>query len=77
MRYTMCRWCHRFNPMTIELCRECGHEAHVTRPECACERCRTPRLDSVNALPAPDHLFHGRLEFVRWLVASGRLTDQL
>ncbi|HZR98742.1 MAG TPA: hypothetical protein VFE37_08550 [Chloroflexota bacterium] len=77
MRYTMCRWCRRFNPTTIELCRECGHEAHVTRRQCACKRCRTTRAGALKALPAPDPLLQQRLAFARWLVASGRLTDQL
>ena len=77
MRYTMCRWCHRFNPTSVALCRECGHAAHVTRPECACHRCRPLRGGPLKALPAPDPRLRGRLAFARWLVASGRLSEQL
>ncbi|HLH22504.1 MAG TPA: hypothetical protein VK066_08265 [Chloroflexota bacterium] len=77
MRYTMCGWCRRFNPTTIELCRQCGHEAHVARAHCACAHCQATRAGTMKALPEPDHVLHGRLAFARWLVSSGRLTDQL
>ena len=77
MRYTMCGWCRRFNPITIDLCRQCGHEAHVARPRCTCIRCRVTRGGPLKALPEPDHVLRGRLAFARWLVDRGRLTDQL
>ena len=31
----------------------------------------------MKALPEPDHVLYGRLTFARWLISSGRLTDQL
>ncbi|HEY7060726.1 MAG TPA: hypothetical protein VII06_04550 [Chloroflexota bacterium] len=77
MRYTMCGWCRRFNPESIELCRQCGHEAHVARPQCACKRCRSGQVGALKALPEPDHVQHGRLAFARWLVTSGRLSEQV
>ncbi len=76
MRYTMCGWCRRFNPETIDLCRQCGHEAHVARPQCSCPRCRTAR-PALKALPEPDHVQHARLVFARWLVHNGRLTEHV
>jgi hypothetical protein len=71
MRYNMCGWCRRFNPVNVPVCRECGHEAHVARAQCACKSCR-PR-----ALPAPDPLRDARLGFARWLVAQGRLSETI
>jgi hypothetical protein len=71
MRYNMCGWCRRFNPVSEPLCRECGHQAHVGRAQCACSRCRP------KALPAPDPLREGRLLFARWLVMQGRLGENV
>jgi hypothetical protein len=41
---TSCGWCHALNPTTECFCKECGHEAHVSRMLCRCPRCsrRTP-----------------------------------
>jgi hypothetical protein len=75
MRYTMCGWCRRFNPVSVDLCRQCGHEAHVARPKCACRQCAARHPTPLRALPEPDHVQHARLAFVRWLVASGRLSE--
>ena len=42
--FTSCGWCHAMNPTTERFCKECGHEAHVSRMLCRCTRCapRTP-----------------------------------
>jgi hypothetical protein len=71
MRYNMCGWCRRFNPVTLDLCRQCGHQAHVGRAQCTCLRC-SPR-----ALPAPDPLRDARLGFARWLVVHGHLRESI
>jgi hypothetical protein len=43
---TSCGWCHAMNPTTERFCKECGHEAHVSRMLCRCPRCsRRPQTD--------------------------------
>jgi hypothetical protein len=37
--YRSCGWCHALNPATERYCKDCGHEAHVSRMECRCPRC--------------------------------------
>ena len=36
---TSCGWCHAMNPVAERFCKECGHEAHVSRLLCRCPRC--------------------------------------
>ena len=35
-----CSWCHALNETAERSCKDCGHEAHVARADCACPRCR-------------------------------------
>ena len=37
-----CSWCHRLNPVEVQTCPGCGHDAQVSRMECGCPRCRRP-----------------------------------
>lgn len=39
---TMCGWCHEMVPASLSSCPNCGHDAHVSRLECGCPRCRPP-----------------------------------
>src|SRR5262245_53703967 len=34
-----CPWCHALNPVGARYCRDCGHEAHVVRAACRCNKC--------------------------------------
>lgn len=38
--FASCSWCHEMNETTVELCKSCGHQAHVARMNCACSMCR-------------------------------------
>lgn len=39
VQMTSCSWCDELNPMSERLCRDCGHEAHVSRMMCTCRQC--------------------------------------
>jgi hypothetical protein len=45
--FRSCGWCHAMNPTTERFCKECGHEAHVSRMLCHCPRCapQAPRAE--------------------------------
>lgn len=36
---TSCSWCHAHNPITADVCSECGHDAQKARMDCTCYRC--------------------------------------
>jgi hypothetical protein len=36
---TSCGHCHAMNPLSVQRCRECGHDAHRSRMECSSPRC--------------------------------------
>jgi hypothetical protein len=62
-RQRSCSFCHTMNDVTVDLCRHCGHQAHVPRMICQCAQCTTPLTLTVEGV-------------VRDLEAAMREADQ-
>jgi hypothetical protein len=40
MPLTSCSWCQQMHDSSQRYCSHCGHQAHVSRIACQCQRCR-------------------------------------
>jgi|GEM_PF-3191096 len=47
-----CSWCHHMNPITMQFCEGCGHQAHASRLDCQCNRCTLNRRRAAT-MPTP------------------------